>query len=537
MGKKQKTNEEFLKEVYEKNEYVRRGEIEIRGKYINSKTSVECYCKKHNYIFHSAPSVLYQGCGCKRCAADKVSERYIMSREKFLIKLYETNEAYRRGDFKVIGAYKGANKPIECYCSIHNESWHPIPSNLYKGYACPICGKEKQGMTRRTSHDVFIAKVFEVNEYVRDGEIEIRGTYDGVDTPIECYCFKHDVLFYPTPYSLQMGGGCPYCAGHRVLAGFNDLWTTNPDVAALLTDPDDGYLVAKMSHAKKNFTCPMCGKKQDKLVMNVVRRGLQCNNCSDHISFPNRFSRAFFSQLPVENYTPEYTSSWLRPYLYDNYFEYQGKRFVVENDAGIGHGNKQWGSGNKPDVEGKMRDEFKDALASEHGIHVIRIDTQESTCEYIKRHILASELAQIFDLSNIDWVKCDIDAQKNLVKEVCELYMSGMKRLKDIANVVKLSDQSVRNYLKRGYTFGWCDYVPKNGPTDKTHLANGRKIIITDKSTGQQFHFNSITKCASQIYDTCGIKISRNTIVKYCNNNQSYQGFLFSFNNNNTKLI
>jgi Zn ribbon nucleic-acid-binding protein len=30
---------------------------------------------------------------------------------------------------------------IECFCNIHHESWYPIPTNLYKGYACPICGK------------------------------------------------------------------------------------------------------------------------------------------------------------------------------------------------------------------------------------------------------------------------------------------------------------------------------------------------------------------------------------------------------------
>jgi transposase len=306
----------------------------------------------------------------------------------------------------------------------------------------------------------------------------------------------------------------------------------------LLTNPEDGYLIARMSHAKKNFTCPFCSTKQDKMVMNVTRRGLQCSHCGDHISFPNRFSRALFSQLPVENYTPEYNPDWLKPYFYDNYFEYNGKCFVLENDAGIGHGNKQWGPGNKPDIEGKKRDEFKDSLAKEHDVHVIRIDTQVSTCEYIKQHILDSELSQILDLSNVDWDKCDRDAQKNLVKEVCDLYMSGMKKFQDIAKTVQLGEQTVRNYLKKGQKFGWCDYIPKKGPINKERLSHGRHITITSELTGQKFKFNSINQCTSQIYNTCGIKLSHGTIRKYCNNSQSYKGFLFEFDDiNNTKLI
>ena len=33
------------------------------------------------------------------------------------------------------------------------------------------------------------------------------------------------------------GSGCPFCSGHRVLPGFNDLATTHPEVAAQLAYP------------------------------------------------------------------------------------------------------------------------------------------------------------------------------------------------------------------------------------------------------------------------------------------------------------
>ena len=55
---RRKTNEEFLKEVFDKNEYVRRGEIEILSEYVGADTKIKCRCIKHDYIYEVAPSSL-----------------------------------------------------------------------------------------------------------------------------------------------------------------------------------------------------------------------------------------------------------------------------------------------------------------------------------------------------------------------------------------------------------------------------------------------------------------------------------------------
>lgn len=46
-------------------------------------------------------------------------------------------------------------------------------------------------------------------------------TYEGNNTELE---FNH-------------GKRCPVCAGKKVLIGYNDLWTTHPEIAKLLKDP------------------------------------------------------------------------------------------------------------------------------------------------------------------------------------------------------------------------------------------------------------------------------------------------------------
>ena len=75
--------------------------------------------------------------------------------------------------------------------------------------------------------------------------------------------------------------------------------------------------------------------------------------------------------------------------------------------------------------------------------------------EYISNNICNSELKDIFDLSVIDWDLCDKKAQKSLVKESCDLYTCGSSLL-EIANALKISVSTVRQYIKRGIKFGWC---------------------------------------------------------------------------------
>ena len=91
---------------------------------------------------------------------------------------------------------------------------------------------------------------------------------------------------------------------------------------------------------------------------------------------------------------------------------------------------------------------------------MIRIDCQKSEMEYIKNNILQSELSDLFDLSNIDWRRCQLQSVNSLVKEVCDLYNKGNKNI-DISNELKLDRHTVTKYLKLGNELGWCKYTPK----------------------------------------------------------------------------
>lgn len=78
------------------------------------------------------------------------------------------------------------------------------------------------------------------------------------------------------------GQGCPYCSGRRVLAGFNDLATTHPDIAAQW-DRESNELtpeqVSRGTHYNAAWVCPN-GHRYLMPVNKKVSRNSECPVCS-----------------------------------------------------------------------------------------------------------------------------------------------------------------------------------------------------------------------------------------------------------------
>ena len=147
---------------------------------------------------------------------------------------------------------------------------------------------------------------------------------------------------------------------------------------------------------KYSFVCVGIG--------HLSMHGLQCKYCSDGFSYAEKFMKSILNQLKVD-YIHQYNPDWAHPYRYDFYFKVNNKKYIVEMDGGLGHGN--FTLNGKQDITGKQIDEKKDALAKLHNIKVIRIDCNyidiENRYDYIKEHILISEVAQILNLSKINF--------------------------------------------------------------------------------------------------------------------------------------
>ena len=249
----------------------------------------------------------------------------------------------------------------------------------------------------------------------------------------------------------------------NIIVGKTDLWTVRPEIAALLTDPSDGYKYGKGSDAKRDFTCPCCGVICKKRIANVCNRGFSCDYCSDGISYPNKFARALLNQLPVQNIDYEWNPEWLKPYKYDCYFEYNDCKYVLEMDGGVGHGHRKYKS-TEVDCSGQERDWTKDKLARQYNINVIRIDCNYGdNCKrfsFIKNSTLDSALSLIFNLSDIDWEKCNAASCTSFVVQASLLYESGMAQ-REIMEQLKCSKSAVLTWLKQGRELNLCSYTPE----------------------------------------------------------------------------
>lgn len=287
--------------------------------------------------------------------------------------------------------------------------------------------------------------------------------YTLVNNNIEFYCSNGHKWSTITANVLNKHSGCPYCCGRLPIVGETDLWTVRPDVASLLLNPEHGYKLKSNSHFKTDFVCPNCNSiLKNKIVRNVSKRGLQCSVCSDGISYPNKFARAMLQQLNVHDIEYEWNPNWLKPYFYDNYFIYNGIEYVLEMDGGIGHGNVTYKTQEK-DIDGLQRDIFKDNLALDHNIVVIRIDCNycnNNRFEYIKNNIVNSILADIFDLSMINWNECDKLAQSSMIYRVAEMYNNGMT-VKEIIDITGYGHTTIHKWLKHAAEINLCIYSPE----------------------------------------------------------------------------
>lgn len=386
-----------------------------------------------------------------------------LTQEEFLIRVGSKNSYFKDGICNVVGEYINRRTTVLCRCNIHNLTWDEFPENLYRGYRCPKCDDRK------------------CNDKLCD------------DIATKTF-------------------------GNRL-----DLWTTHPRVAQLLKNPQDGYRYTHGSAKRLEFVCPDCGASKLLALNSVVNYGFSCVKCSDGVSLPNKYSRALLDQLLNCDYLCEYTPDWAKPYIYDNYFEYGGCKYILEMDGAYHYFER---SVSKKTLSERQKDDaIKDQLATLNNVDIIRINCSVSQPDFIKEQILQSRLSDIFDLSKVNWHLCEEKSQRSLVKQVCEMYMSGLYAPSTIMHNLHICRDTLIKYLKIGAKLDWCDYDPEQ---TKTHA---KAIVILDDDDNIVHSFYGLRECARQIKDIYKIDVYKQHIVQACKTHKTYKGFNFRFLN------
>ena len=191
-----KTHKQYIKEIEEINP-----NIEVVGEYIDAKTPIKHYCKKHNIFWDSHPDNILKGCGCVECGKEKIGDKNRKSHEQYVDELQRNNS-----NIAVVGVYINANTPILHRCLIDGYEWDVSPANILFGKGCPKCSNN----IKRT-HEEYVNEVKKINPH-----IEVLEEYVNSNTPILHKCKIHNVEWKVVPNSVIQGSGCLECGKEKL---------------------------------------------------------------------------------------------------------------------------------------------------------------------------------------------------------------------------------------------------------------------------------------------------------------------------------
>jgi hypothetical protein len=293
---------------------------------------------------------------------------------------------------------------------------------------------------------------------------------------------------------------------------------THPHLIKYFANENDAYKYSYGSHKKVLMKCPNCNFEKEITIHDLVNQGFPCSKCGDGISYPEKFMFNLLEQLNI-NFIKELsktTFKWCDNKSYDFYIPHLN---IICEVHGIQHYEKNgnWGSLEKI----QKNDQIKLNLALINDIdHYIVLDCRESTLNWIKNSIMNSKLPILLNFreQDINWSKCDEYSFCNsLIKEVCDLWNSGLKDTKEIADKFKMGRCTVVRYLNQGKKNNWCDYDPEEenkkkylkicaNKSKRTICLNNNKIFSSIREASDFFKIldTNISACCRGKYKSAG---------------------------------
>ncbi len=276
----------------------------------------------------------------------------------------------------------------------------------------------------------------EINGYVIKEQLRVKKNNGKSYRAYRLECLKDGYENIVSENDLDDGYGCPVCSNKIIIKGINDMWTTNPELASLLADSNDGYIYCENTNKKVDWICPNCKNivRQKSIAYIKRKMDVNCPFCNDGFSYPEKLMcniLSFFNIEFIHHYRipNQYFIFNGKQYIpeYDFYFEINSKKYIVETDGDF-H-NKIHSKSNYTIEQIKEIDNSKDVLASKNNIEIIRIDCKESNYDYILNSTKNSILNDLFDLSILNKDELNKKSYSSKLIEACHLYMTKSKNL------------------------------------------------------------------------------------------------------------
>lgn len=341
--------------------------------------------------------------------------------------------------------------------------------------------------------EVILIKIQEIRDYLikhpqyfsNKNKIKIQNISSGQKYYFVGDC-GHEFLSLPCNAFRTGNLGCPYCFGKRVLKGFNDMWTTDPNLASHLANVEDGFKYTANTNKKLLWLCKDCGKEFYMLLSKLRNRLNKCPYCSGNKSYGEKFLSNLLDQLYIP-FETHIKFEWSDNKEYDFYIpehnciiEVNGKQHYTSSDFSYLGGRHYY--------EEIANDEYKKEMALKNNVfNYIIIDARESNIRWMKNSICNSNLPIIlnFNYKEIEWDECNEYALSNDTKLICEKY-NELKNIQFVADYFHCSYNTVKNKLKQGTINGWCNYDAEQA-IKQAYIESSKRIIENMSKPVAQF--------------------------------------------------
>lgn len=437
--------------------------------------------------------------GCSYCSGRKVNN----TNSLFSLNPDIASEWHptKNGDLTPHDVTCGSGKKVWWKCRIYeNHKWEAtISSRTNMNTSCPYCSHNPRSLKGfndlLTTHPSLASEWHPTkNGNLKPDEVSIRS---GKKVWWLGECGHEWKALISNRSRSDRKNKCPYCStnSRKVLKGFNDIHTTNPQTASLLVNLEDGYKYSKASDVKLDWKCPDCGNVFNRAIKDAIKRGIFCVKCGDGMSAGEKIMYFLLSDNGIA-------------FDYDKSKHYsRGKRFdfflpdynsIIEIH-GEQHSKQATGHfGRNRTLEDELKnDEFKKEIAIKNGIeNYFEINIINNNINEIRKNIENSGLLELINVSNIDWNSISIKSQKSLLINICKYYSeNSLVTTSDIAYLYRVSQSTVIKYLKIGNDLKICDYKTRARYNKTINRSRRNNKPVVQLSINNQFikKYNSIS--------------------------------------------
>ena len=184
------------------------------------------------------------GCGCPVCAGRRLKngENDLASRYPALARQWHPT---RNGALRPEQIAPGTRRKVWWLCEKGHAWQASVASRTGQQTGCPVCAG-RMALPGENDLATLCPAIAAEWHPDRNGALTPQMVTDGSNRKVWWLCSRGHAYAAAVEARIKRGAGCPYCAGRRVLPGFNDLATVYPDIAAEWQSELNGALTPRM---------------------------------------------------------------------------------------------------------------------------------------------------------------------------------------------------------------------------------------------------------------------------------------------------